>query len=84
MAQRVLEASRDILRHYPEYPGRERWVDRIFYRSDDGVARTVAEIWRGREPRWLAGAVAAVQFLAGSQFRPALRLFFPERGEMHP
>lgn len=84
MAQRILEASRDILATYPEYPGRERWVDRVFYRGEDGVARTLAQIWRGREPRYLAGAAAAVQFLAGTQFRPALRLFFSQRGEMHP
>ena len=84
MAQRVLEASRDILHTYPEYPGRERWADRIFYRGEDGVARTVARIWQGREPWHLSGAAAAVQFLAGTQFRPALRLFLSQRGEMHP
>lgn len=83
MAQRILEASRDILRDYPEYPRRERWADRIFYRGDDGVARTLAQIWQGREPRWLTGAAAAVQFFGGAQFRPALRLFLSERGELH-
>ena len=35
MALRILEAGRDILRPYPEYPGREHWADRIFYRCDD-------------------------------------------------
>ena len=84
MAQRILEAARDILRNYPEYPGRERWADRIFYRGDDGVARTAAEIWQGREPRWLASAAAAIQFLGGRNLRPALRLFLSERGELHP
>lgn len=84
MAQRLLEASRDILRDYPEYPGREHWADRIFYRGEDGEARTVAQICQGREPRLLAGAAAAVQLLAGSRLRPALRLFLSERGELHP
>jgi hypothetical protein len=84
MAQRILEAARDILRTYPEYPGRERWADRIFYRGDDGVARTVAEVWQGREPRWLSSAAAAIQFLGGRSLRPALRLFLSERGELHP
>ena len=84
MAQRVLEASRDILRTYPEYPGRERWIDRVFYRGEDGAARTVAEIWRGREPRFLAGAAAAVRLFAGSRFRSALRLFLSARGEIYP
>ena len=80
MAQRVLEAVRDILRTYPEYPGSERWADRVFYRGEDGVARTVAQVCRGREPRFLAGAAAAVQFLAGIPFRQAFRLLFLERG----
>jgi hypothetical protein len=84
MAQRLLEASRDILRSYPEYPGRERWSDRIFYCGEDGIARTLAQTWQGREPRLLAGAAAAVQFLAGTRFRPALRLFLSERGQLHP
>ncbi len=84
MAQRLLEASRDILRTYPEYPGREHWSDRIFYRSEDGAVRTVAQIWQGREPRFLHAAASAVQFLAGPQFRPALRALATERGEIHP
>jgi hypothetical protein len=84
MAQRVLEASRDILAYYPEYPGRARWSDRIFYRGADGVARSVAQIWENREPRMLAGAVGAIQLLGGGRFRPALRLLFAQRGEQHP
>ena len=84
MAHRILEASRDILRDYPEYPGRERWTDRIFYRGADGVARSLSEIWSGHEPRWLEAAAALVQFAGGPGFRPALRLFLQERGELHP
>ena len=84
MAQRILEASRDILQTYPEYPGRERWTDRIFYRGEDGVARTMTQIFNGREPRFLAGAAALVQWAAGNHLRPALRIFLAERGELHP
>jgi hypothetical protein len=84
MAQRVLEASRDILHTYPEFPGRERWADRIFYRGDDGIARSVAEIWKGREPRLLAGAAAIVQLAAYARLRPALRWVLAERGELRP
>ena len=82
MAQRVLEAGRDILRSYPEYPGRERWADRIFYEGDGGIARTLAQIWEGREPWFLAGAAAAIQLLAGTRFRPALRLLLSQHGEI--
>jgi hypothetical protein len=84
MAQRILEASCDILRTYPEYPGRERWSDRIFYRGEDGVARSLAQACEGREPGWLAASVGAIQFFGGRTFRPALKLFLSERGELHP
>jgi hypothetical protein len=84
MAQRVLEAARDILRTYPEYPGRERWSDRIFYRSEDGSVRTLAQICRQPERRLLATVAAAVQFFGGTRLRPAVRFFLSERGELHP
>lgn len=81
-AQRVLEAARDILRFYPEFPGRERWADRIFYRDDEGRARSVAEICAGREPFLLSGLASVIHFFADARLRPAWRMFFPERGEM--
>jgi hypothetical protein len=84
IAQRVLEAAGEILRTYPEYPGREHWSDRIFYRGDDGIARSVAQIWEGREPRLLQAAASALQFLSGAPLRPALRLFLSQREELHP
>ncbi len=84
MAQRVLEAARDILRFYPEYPGRERWSDRIFYREEDGKARSVTEICDGSAPRLVSGTASAIQFFAGARFRPALRMVLSARGEMHP
>jgi hypothetical protein len=83
LALRVLEAARDILRPYPEYPGRERWTDRIFYQSDDGEVRSMTHLCQGRELWLLQRAVAGIQFLAGSQCRPAMRLFFSQRGELH-
>ncbi len=74
MAHRVLEAVRDILREYPEYPDRRRWSDRIWYRCDDGVERTVAQIYPDREPWMLFAIASAVQLLAGTHFRQAVRL----------
>ena len=48
MALRILEASSEILQTYPEYPGRERWMDRFFYRSEDGTPRSLSAIWQDR------------------------------------
>lgn len=83
MGLRVLEATRDILRHYPEYPGRERWIDRVFYRGSDGVARPVSLVWQERVPWMLTAAAGVLQFSAGS-LRPALRLILAQRGEILP
>jgi hypothetical protein len=84
MAMRILEASWDILRPYPEYPGRERWTDRIFYRGEDGVARPLAAIWDRGAP-WMARAAAAtLELAATTQLRQAVRLFAMRRGEALP
>lgn len=84
IAVRVLEAARDILRPYPEYPGRERWTDRFFYRGDDGIARKLSELWRDRVPWTLTAASGFLQIAAASRLRLALRLFVTEGGEMVP
>jgi predicted metal-dependent phosphoesterase TrpH len=83
MALRMLEAIGDILRRYPEYPGRERWTDRVFYGGEDGVTRPLSAIWR--ETPWALEAVAGtVQLVAGASLRPAIRLLLAERGEVLP
>jgi len=61
MALRILEASSEILQTYPEFPGRERWTDRFFYRSEDGVAQSLATLWNDREPWVLKPAISALQ-----------------------
>jgi hypothetical protein len=84
LALRVLETGWDILRPYPEYPGRERWIDRIFYRGEDGVARPLSQIWHNRVPAMLAGATGLVQAVATTRLRLALRLLPAVRGEVRP
>jgi hypothetical protein len=73
MPLRVLEASWDILRPYPEYPGREHWTDRIFYRGLDDVARPVAQIWAGNIPWAIRPVTGMLQFFTRPSLRVALR-----------
>ena len=84
MATRILEASWDVLRTYPEYPGRERWVDRVYYRGEDGVARPLSVIWQNEVPWMLNGATRAVELFATTQLRSAFRLPLTPRGEILP
>jgi hypothetical protein len=81
MALRILQTARDILRPYPEYPGRERWSDRIFYRGEDGVARPLSANWGNRAPFMLDSATGVIQMLASSPFCSALRRLLMQRGE---
>ena len=84
MALRILEASWDILRPYPEYPDRERWTDRIFYRGEDGIARPLSTIWQDRVP-WLFRPVTGLLHLSAMRsVRPALRFLLSRRAELLP
>ncbi len=81
---RILEASWDILRPYPEYPGRERWIDRIFYLGEDDVARPLSVIWKDKAP-WILNSVTGIlQLLATHRLRGAMRLLLANRGEVTP
>ncbi len=84
MTMRIFEAVWDILRPYPEYPGRTRWTDRIFYRGNDGEARSVAQIWNGRAPWPLDGITGLVGLFAGTRLRTAIRMLLANRGEVLP
>jgi hypothetical protein len=81
---RILEASWDILRPYPEYPGRERWMDRIFYFGENDVARSLSAIWKDRTPWMLNGTTGIVQLLATHPMRGAMRVLLANRGEAIP
>jgi hypothetical protein len=84
MALRILEASGDILRTYPEFPGRKRWTERFFYRSEDGVARSLAELWKDREPWVLKPATGILQFIAIDRIRVALRALLSRQQAVLP
>ena len=84
MALRILEASWDILRPYPEYPDRERWTDRISYRSEDGVARPLSTVWKDRVPWVVRPVTGLLQLCAMRSVRPALRFLLSRHAEFLP
>jgi hypothetical protein len=52
---RLLRSVFDIMRDYPDLPGREHWSNRVLCRRYTGEARPLSEIWNGRLPaviRW--------------------------------
>ncbi len=84
MALRVLESVWDVLRPYPEYPGRERWTDRVFYRGEDGIARSLSMLWGDRLPWMVPPVTGTVQFFATAQMKMALRMVLSKRAEVMP
>ena len=84
MGLRVLETIWDILRPYPEYPGRACWTDRVFYRGEEGRARSLSAVWGGRLPWMVPPVTGTVQFFATAQMRMALRMVLSKRAEVLP
>jgi hypothetical protein len=84
MALRILQASWDILRRYPEYPGRTQWTDRVYYRGEDGIARPLSMIWKDRVPWMVTGAAGMVELFATTKLRSAIRLLLMKQGEILP
>jgi hypothetical protein len=78
---RCAETMWDALRDYPEYPGRELWSDRIFYREDDGRVLNLTALWRGAGPRIVRNFIAAMRVFQHQSVRNALRFAFAERQE---
>jgi predicted metal-dependent phosphoesterase TrpH len=84
MALRILETAWQILRPYPEYRGRERWTDRVFYRREDGVALPLSSVWKDRVP-WIVRPVTGLLGLCALRgVRPALRFLLSGRAELVP
>jgi hypothetical protein len=81
MPLRIVEAAWDILRPYPEYPDREHWTDRVFYRGEDGVARPVSKIWQGRVPLVIRPVTGTLRLFSRTGLRPALRYLFSRQDE---
>jgi hypothetical protein len=84
MALRFLEETWEILRPYPEYPGRELWTDRVFYRREDGVAQSLSTVWKHRVPWFVRPVTGMLQLCAMPGMRPALRFLLSRRAELLP
>ena len=79
---RWLQTVWDIVRSYPEAPeGWREWSDRFFYLCEDGVERSVAEIWKTSRPPFLNQILTAVGVAQYPGFRQALKLLLADQHE---
>ena len=84
IATRYIHFIWHAVRTYPDMPGRERWVDRIFFEpvEQPGTIMPLSSAWTNGGPDLVRGFVSAIGFLAAPQMRGALRLAFGEQGEV--
>jgi len=84
LALRILETAWDIQRPYPEYPGRERRTDRVFYRGEDGIDRPLTVLRKDHIPWVVRPVTGLVQLCARRGVRPSLHLLLAGRPELLP
>jgi hypothetical protein len=73
IACRYIEFISQAVRTYPEFAGRQRWVDRVFKRAEDGDIPASA-FWPDGIPWVINTFVSVIGFIACPQMRATLRL----------
>ncbi|MSV30013.1 MAG: hypothetical protein EXQ52_14895 [Bryobacterales bacterium] len=66
---RVLKSVFDIMRDYPDLPGRERWCDRVLCKRYTGEVCSLSEVWGGTLPAVIRYFEKAVRLAGGRAFR---------------
>jgi hypothetical protein len=79
---RRLETAWDIIRDYPEYTGRARWTDRIFYYSRDGAVQPVAALFENGGPGLVNSFLSVMRVFHSPRVQSALRGFLAKRQEL--
>jgi hypothetical protein len=82
-SHRIAHNLMDVLRTYEDHGlGWKRWNDRVFYQCDDGVIRSLAELWGERPPAAVGIFVGVLQFASTPRLKQALRFAFSAREEV--
>ena len=71
---RIIKSMCEVMREDPHHgKGWTRWSDRVFYLCDDGVARSLSELWATKIPTVVNQFVALSGLVGMVICRPALR-----------
>jgi hypothetical protein len=81
---RILQATLDAIRNYPEFPqGSRMWDERVYHPDPSGVIRPLCEIWpAGRPPLGFGWAVALVQLLGKGPVSGGLKMAWDDSRQM--
>lgn len=77
---RYIEFIAQAVDTYPEFVGRERWVDRIYKETDEGT-KPISAFWTDGVPWPIRSFVSAVGFIASPGMRATLRLALGAQSE---
>jgi hypothetical protein len=69
---RYIEFIWQAVRDYPDFTGRERWVDRIFYQLDSGETIPCRLLWPESGPAVIRRFISVIGFLASPGMRAML------------
>lgn len=79
---RILQNLCDILEHDERHSlGWTRWCDRVFYLTDEGIDKSLAELWGDNFPSVVNRFVALMGLLRHRRVMSALRLALTEKQE---
>jgi hypothetical protein len=79
-ACRYIEFISQAVGTYPEFAGRQRWVDRVFKHTNDGEI-PISVSWPTGGPWLIRGFVAAIGLIASPQMRATLRFALGAQSE---
>lgn len=79
---RILQSLEEILSRRDDHAyGWKTWSDRAFYICDDGITRSLNDVW-GQEPLAVRLFTKGVDLLRNPQFKQAFRFAFAKREEV--
>lgn len=71
---RILKSVCDIMRDYPELPGRVHWSDRTYCTLHSGATVPLSQVWNGNAPRVVRYFERTILFVGKRRIWPILRL----------
>ena len=82
LKMRILENMADILEDDPDHAmGWVHWNDRCFYHTDEGVDKSLAELWNGKCPAVVHRFVSLMSLVKHRRVRSALRIALNDNRE---
>jgi hypothetical protein len=84
IAARYVEFIWHAVRNYPDFTGRARWVDRVFFEHESGEIMACASHWPHGGPATIRGFISVIGLLASPGMLAMLRRATGRKVELEP